>query len=147
MSRLIYKSTKTFEHAFPCCFRQWRAQSHCRFLHGYALTVRLTFEGELADDWVVDFGGFKGFKGWLESKFDHKTLVAEDDPSLTTFCELAIAGIIDVTWVKATGCERFAQMILEAGAAYTKDKFGERVQLVEVEVREHEANSAIVRPD
>ena len=42
----VWRSTKTYGHeeGLSCCFRQWRAtHSHCRLLHGYALSFRLTF--------------------------------------------------------------------------------------------------------
>ena len=50
---MSYKSTKLFE-GFSCCFRQWRAtKTHCRFLHGYAVSFKVTFEGELDHrNWV-----------------------------------------------------------------------------------------------
>ena len=43
----VYRSTKTFD-GFSTCFRQWRAEgTHCRFLHGYGVSFRVTFVGEL----------------------------------------------------------------------------------------------------
>ena len=47
---MTYKSTKTHGHAIglSAAFRQWRADSHCKYLHGYALAVKFVFEaGEL----------------------------------------------------------------------------------------------------
>ena len=79
-----YKSTKTFGHelGLSSAFRQWKAQSHCRFVHGYALAVKFEFEAEELDvrNWVVDFGSLKSLRKMLEDTFDHKLLVAEDDP-------------------------------------------------------------------
>ena len=44
-----YKSTKLFD-GFSCCFRQWKAEdTHCKFLHGYGISFRVTFEGDLED--------------------------------------------------------------------------------------------------
>ena len=55
-----YQSTKQFgqDLGLSCCFRQWRAESHCNQLHGYAIAIRLVFEAEELDvrRWVVDFG-------------------------------------------------------------------------------------------
>lgn len=71
MSSTIYRSTKTFGHecGFSVAFRQWRAESHCRLLHGYALAFKFTFEAEELDvrNWVVDFGALKSLKGILEA--------------------------------------------------------------------------------
>lgn len=147
-----YISTKTYGHevGLSCCFRQWRADSHCRFLHGYALSVRVEFEAEVLDtrNWVVDFGGLKSFKGMLEDTFDHKLLVAEDDPLKDDLALLAGLGAADVVIIPATGCERFAEYIFGAAETWLQDNgYGERVTVRLVEVKEHGANSAIYRRD
>jgi 6-pyruvoyltetrahydropterin/6-carboxytetrahydropterin synthase len=43
---MIHRATKTYgdDLGLSVAFRQWRADSHCRYLHGYAIGVRLTFE-------------------------------------------------------------------------------------------------------
>lgn len=142
------RSTKTFtpEVGLSCAFRQWRAHSHCRFLHGYALGIKLEFCATELDHcgWVVDFGGLKGFKQVLETIFDHKTLVAKDDPQLGQFQEMARLGIIDLQVVPATGCEAFARLIYDLAEGWLHDAgFSPRVWLASVEVSEHGANSAI----
>lgn len=147
-----YISTKTWGHevGLSCCFRQWRADSHCRLLHGYALSVRVEFEAECLDvrNWVVDFGGLKSFKGMLEDTFDHKLLVAEDDPLKDDLAMLAGLGAADVVIIPATGCERFAEYIFGAAETWLQDNgYGERVTVRLVEVKEHGANSAIYRRD
>ena len=38
-----YISTKTYKHLGPVAYRQWRADSHCRFIHGYSLEVHVKF--------------------------------------------------------------------------------------------------------
>jgi 6-pyruvoyltetrahydropterin/6-carboxytetrahydropterin synthase len=145
---MVYISTKTFCHelGLSSCFRQWRAESHCRFLHGYALAVRVEFEAEKLDErnWVVDFGGLKSFKGWLEKTFDHKLLLAEDDPERARIMHLKDYGIADIVLVPATGCEAFARLIYEAAVKWlVENKYYPRVRVRSVEVREHGANSAI----
>jgi 6-pyruvoyltetrahydropterin/6-carboxytetrahydropterin synthase len=82
-----FYSTKTYgnDRGLSCCFRQWRStHSHCSLLHGYSIGVKIIFECESLDErnWVMDFGGLKEFKQWLEHMFDHTLLVAEDDPEL-----------------------------------------------------------------
>lgn len=145
----VYGSTKTYcaNVGLSGCFRQWRAESHCRFLHGYAIEVRATFETRELDarNWCVDFGSLKSFKGWLEDTFDHKTLVATDDPHFKTFQELDKKGIIQLREVPSTGCEAFSRMIYEYLEQWLKDNGYQHVNLQEVEVREHGANSAYYR--
>lgn len=147
---VVYGSTKTYTHSIglSSCFRQWRAQSHCRFLHGYALRVDVRFESDELDvrNWVVDFGSLKSFKGWLEDTFDHKTLVASDDPEYAAFKVLDTEGIIQMRTVEATGCEAFARLIFEFLECWLLDNgYSPRVRLTQVEVREHDGNSAYVR--
>lgn len=146
---VVFKSSKTYTHSqgLSCCFRQWKADSsHCKYLHGYALQVHVEFEAERLDErnWVQDFGGLKWLKLYLEETFDHKTLVAEDDPHLAVFNLLDQAGLIQLKVVEAVGCEKFAEMIywkidqtLHSGSDF-------RVRVTKVTVSEHDGNSASV---
>lgn len=144
-------STKTYVHAtgLSCVFRQWRAESHCRFLHGYALEIKITFECAKPDKngWCQDFGGLKPIKKWLEDNFDHKTVVAESDPKMPSFKALHDLGVIDMVTVPEVGCENFARMIFNYVDIYVREASNNRVNVYEVEVREHEGNSAIARRD
>lgn len=154
---MTYRVTKTYGHelGLSACFRQWRAEhSHCRFLHGYALSFRLLFAAEQLDarNWVVDFGGLKAVKQFLCDSFDHKLAVAEDDPQLDMLCSLAGLDCADPLVLPAVGCERFAQYVYEWVDNWLKQELTSEVNvrglhLVEVEVREHGANSATYRPE
>lgn len=148
-SDITFGSTKTYTHSvgLSAAFRQWRAASHCRFIHGYSLEIKVTFEADVVDirNWVVDFGSLKSFKGWLEDTFDHKLLVAVDDPKLSTFQQLEREGLCELRMVQATGCEAFSYMIFEYLEGWLRDNGYGHVRLMQVEVREHGANSAYVR--
>lgn len=144
----MFISTKEYGHevGLSCCFRQWRAHSHCSKLHGYALAVKFTFGAVELDqtNWVVDFGSLKSLKQMLQDTFDHSLLVAYDDPQLKVIKELGRLGIANVVEVPACGCEMFASMIFECAEIWLKDNgYGPRVKLLAVEVKEHGANSAI----
>lgn len=144
-----YVSTKTYGHeiGLSACFRQWRADSHCRFMHGYALAFRFEFETEWLDDrnWVVDFGGLKALKQKLEERFDHKTVVAADDPELATFQMLADRRLIQLVVLPNVGCEAFAyEARMLAQGWLVHGGLDKRVRVRSVECREHGANSAIV---
>ncbi len=149
---MTYTSTKTYGHevGLSCAFRQWRAtHSHCRFLHGYALSVRLEFETEELDgrNWVVDFGGLKELKRHLEATFDHKTVMAHDDPHRDWFVQGAGLGLLDLVVLDDVGCERFAEHVYRLAEAWLKaNDYAPRCRVSLVEVREHGANSAIYRP-
>lgn len=145
---MTFLSTKTYGHevGLSACFRQHKAESHCRFLHGYALAVKFEFEADELDvrNWVVDFGSLKSLKGWLEDTFDHKLLVAHDDPMKAQLMQLSVLRLAEVVEVDATGCEAFAKLIFGATEVWLKDNgYAPRVRLCSVEVREHGANSAI----
>ena len=148
MNRFV--STKTYGHeiGLSTCFRQWRAESHCSKLHGYALSIRFEFEAETLDEnnWVVDFGGLKGLKEILVDLFDHTLLVANDDPYHAELVKLHYLGLAKVHTVQATGCEAFAKLVYEIGEQWlTENGYSPRCVLKSVEVREHGANSAIYK--
>ena len=81
-------------------------------LHGYSIGIKLIFECDELDErnWVFDFGGLKQFKKWSEDTFDHKLLVAQDDPHRDKLEQLGKDGLADVVIVPGVGCERFAEM-------------------------------------
>lgn len=144
----MYKCTKTYGHdlGLSACFRQWRAKSHCRFLHGYPLSFKLTFGANELDEnnWVLDFGGLKEVKQWLMDSFDHRLVVAYDDPCKDILLALADEQLACPIVIPDVGCEAFARHAFDFVQAWL-DHHGHspRVQLLEVEVREHGGNSAI----
>lgn len=149
---MTHQSTKTYGHniGLSSCFRQWRADSHCNTMHGYALQVGLVFEADELDErnWVIDFGSLKPVKRWLEQMFDHTTLVARDDPELDVFHELDDRGVIDLRLVDAVGCEAFAMIIARRVQEHLIEaQQAPRVRLKSVEVREHGANSGLYFPE
>ena len=79
-----YRSTKTYNNTAPVAYRQWRADSHCNVIHGYALSFHFEFESETLDvrNWVMDFGGLRPLKELLDDWFDHTLLVATMRPMM-----------------------------------------------------------------
>ena len=132
------------ERGLSAAFRQWRADSHCKFLHGYSLEFEFEFGADELDEknWVVDFGGLKELEVWLRSNFDHKTLVASDDPQFSQFELLNHNGIIDMVVIESAGAEMFAKMAMEYSSKMIQEKYGDRCWVESVTVREHGANSA-----
>jgi 6-pyruvoyltetrahydropterin/6-carboxytetrahydropterin synthase len=139
--------TKTYGHelGLSATFRQWRARSHCRFIHGYALGFKLVFEADELDEngWVKDFGGLKPLKQRLIDTFDHRMLVAEDDPKLGAFKSGMLLSVIQLVVVPRVGCEAFARMVWGwANDLITNEERSRGVRLIEVECREHAGNAA-----
>ena len=149
----MFTSTKVFD-GFSCCFRQWKATTtHCQYLHGYGVSFKVWFEGDLDErNWVWDFGGMKRAKTkidglspkeWMDKMFDHTILVAEDDPQIEGFKSMHTSGIAQVVIVPATGAEKFAEFIYHKLNNFVKEETNGRVRVGQVEFMEHGKNSAI----
>jgi 6-pyruvoyltetrahydropterin/6-carboxytetrahydropterin synthase len=142
---MSYQSTKIIELG-SCAFRQWRADSHCKFIHGYRLISKFWFGCDRLDDknWVVDFGGLKELKQVLEKQFDHTFCVSADDPQLEMFKQLHSAGTCDLRIMeKGVGIERTAEWCFDVADAHVRGITKNRCWVDRVEVWEHDKNSAI----
>ena len=147
-----FQSTKLFD-GYSTVFRQWKADTtHCKYLHGYAVSFRVWFEGELDErNWVWDFGGMKRAKNTIEGKspkdyfawlLDHTMIIAEDDPFLESFKRMDEAGVVQLRILPATGCEKFAEYLYGVINEFLALETNNRVRAIKVEVFEHERNSA-----
>ena len=149
----MYKSRKKFD-GFSTCFRQWKANTtHCQYLHGYDVEFEVTFEGDLDHrNWVWDFGGMKRAKNlidgmqpkeWMEHMFDHTVVVAEDDPELINFRDMADRGVIQLRVIEAVGAEKFAEFLYYKLNDFVQLETDGRVKVVKVKFMENHKNSAI----
>lgn len=142
-----YISTKTYKQLGPVAYRQWRADSHCNMIHGYALSFHFEFESDTLDvrNWVMDFGGLKPLKNLLEDWFDHTLLVAQDDPMREHLLNLGKLKIAKITEVEKTGCEGIADFLYEYVNTIFLPGYGEkdRIWCSRVEVRETDSNMAM----
>ena len=139
-----FTSNKVIELG-SAAFRQWKStHSHCQFIHGYRLTADITFEADELDErnWVADFGGLKELKKDLEGTFDHKLVVAIDDPQLELLKSLDEAGVAEVVILPAVGCERFAEYVLKKADDFINKATEGRVRVKSVQINEHEKNFA-----
>jgi 6-pyruvoyltetrahydropterin/6-carboxytetrahydropterin synthase len=147
-----FQSIKIYD-GFSTVFRQWRATgTHCSYLHGYAMSFKITFEGDLDHrTWVFDFGGMKRAatkidgmspKAWFDYMFDHTTVIAQDDPYLELFKQMDTQGTIQLRIVPAVGAEKFAEYVYHKVNDFVQKETEGRVRVVTVEAKEHEKNSA-----
>jgi 6-pyruvoyltetrahydropterin/6-carboxytetrahydropterin synthase len=152
-----YQSTKVFD-GYSCIFRQWKAEgTHCRFLHGYGISFRVWFEGELDErNWVWDFGGMKRAKGhidgmnpkeWMDWMFDHTVIISVNDPYLDKFKQMDTDDIIQLRIIPATGAEQFAKYIYSKLNTFVQEETNGRVKVVKVEFMENNKNTAIFYED
>ena len=147
-----FQSSKVFD-GFSTVFRQWKAETtHCRFVHGYGVSFKVYFEGELDDrNWVWDFGGMKRAKTlidgkqpkvWMDYMFDHTMIIAEDDPEVEAFKQMDAVGVAQVRTIPATGAESFAKYIYDKLNLFVKTETEDRVRVIKVKFMEHGKNAA-----
>ena len=143
-----YISTKTYQQIAPVAYRQWKADSHCNKIHGYALSFYFEFEATTLDarNWVMDFGGLRPLKDKLEEWFDHTLLLALDDPNYNDIKKLGELGLAKITEVEKTGCEGIAEFLYEYVNTIFLPSYGEqdRIWCRRVEVRETDNNMAYI---
>ena len=147
-----FQSSKVFD-GFSTVFRQWKAETtHCRFVHGYGISFKVYFEGDLdVRNWVWDFGGMKRAKTqidgkspkeWMDYMFDHTLIVAEDDPFIKAFQQMEEAGVAQVRIIPATGAEKFAEYIYNKLNKFVDTETEGRVRVTKVKFMEHGKNAA-----
>ena len=147
-----FLSSKVFD-GFSTVFRQWKAETtHCKYLHGYGISFKLWFTGQLDNrNWVWDFGGMKRAKGkidgmppkdWFDFMFDHTFIVAEDDPYKESFLKMEEAGVAQVRVIPATGAEKFAEYIYNKLNEFVNTETEGRVRVTKVKFMEHGKNAA-----
>ena len=147
-----FESSKVFD-GFSTVFRQWRAEdTHCRFVHGYGVSFKVYFEGDLDErNWVWDFGGMKRAKTlidgkspkeWMDYMFDHTMIIAEDDPELLAFQQMDKAGVAQVRVIPATGAEKFSEYIYNKLNEFVKTETNNRVRVTKVKFMEQGKNAA-----
>ena len=144
----MYYSTKTYDHnlGLSAVFRQPKADhSHCHLLHGYSLKFKFKFASTQLDDknWVVDFGGLKELKAWLQDNFDHKVIVDSNDPEMDTLYKLEQKGLAEIRVFDGVGTEKFAYHAWKFADNLVRDMSMNRCWCIEAECAEHDANSAI----
>ena len=147
-----FQSSKVFD-GFSTVFRQWRAEdTHCRFVHGYGISFKVYFEGELDHrNWVWDFGGMKRAKTkidgktpkeWMDYMFDHTLIVAEDDPFLKAFQQMGESKVAQIRVIPATGAEKFAEFVFNKINNFVQKETEGRVKVIKVKFMEHGKNAA-----
>ena len=129
MQPVVYKytSTKEYVDAFPVAYRQWKADSHCNLIHGYAFSMKFHFGTNDLDarNWAADYGGLKELKSVLQDQFDHTLLVAEDDPHLETYKLLQVKNMARLTFLPKLGCEGLADHLYRfVNGVYIPDDWG-----------------------
>jgi len=129
--------------------RQWRDDGHCAWVHGYGRYIQFTFEGDLDErQWVMDFGDLKDIKQWLEEQWDHRVMIASDDPQLAKLKEMHDLNIMNINVMDVDkgwgpGIEASCKFVYDHVQPIITQKTNGRVKITKVEIWEHERNSAV----
>ena len=141
---MTHTSSKLIELG-STAFRQPRAESHCKFIHGYQLKAEITLACNELDNnnWVFDFGGLKDLKQIFNNHFDHTLVVASDDPELELLKQLNDRGIAQLRIMEGgVGIERFAEWCFKTADTFVDEVTGNRVWVQSVTIYEHDNNFA-----
>lgn len=120
----------------------------CSNLHGHNYRIFMTFEGPLNEDGiVVDFGDIKlYFDWWLESNWDHRFLIWDEDPQYGLLKEIDHM-VVGVPFNPTA--ESMAHYLLTTWTSLLHsmiqdENYSNRVQLTNVKIQETEKCSAMV---
>jgi 6-pyruvoyltetrahydropterin/6-carboxytetrahydropterin synthase len=145
---MAFYSTKRFG-PISVGHRQWKDNGHCAWIHGYGRTVQFTFGCNELDDktWVVDFGGLKQVKQWIEEQWDHRLLLASNDPHLDKIMALQDYNIVnvnvmDVSKGHSPGIEGSCKFLYDNINPMILQMSDNRCWIESVEIWEHENNTA-----
>ena len=123
--------------SITCSFRQWRAQSHCHFIHTYKISVRVSY---YVSESTSDSDKFSILSQVVENikSLDGKLIIASDDPEKEMLISFAESQLPNSGYViiDHTGCERMAEHIFND----LQHKLQDSIQMGRVTVMEHEAN-------
>lgn len=142
----MFTCSKTYTD-IPFAHRQHRHEGHCALVHGHNWTLRFTFVAVQLDEngFVVDFGGLKYIREWIDRALDHACLFNADDP-----LREALVGAAPGAWkpliVESCSAEGIARFVFEAIDPMVRERTADRARLKSVEVAEDSRNAARYAP-
>lgn len=150
----MYFSTKKFGpistgHRQPLA-AETRDSARCMWAHGYGREIEFTFVGEELDarGWVVDFGGLRFIKEFLEKEWDHRLLLTDKDPLLDEFKRLHDLGGVNINVMDSSkgwgpGIEQSCKFLFDNLNPLVQNQTFDRCEIYKIQVWEHQLNSAI----
>lgn len=126
------------KHNVEMAHRLYEPEGKCQQVHGHSWWVNLAIKGEVDETGMVaEFGAVKKeFRGYLDGRYDHKTIIANEDPLMHDLVDIGFPGLEVVHYNPTT--ENFARDIYE----WAQDRFGTDLQYL-VEVWETAVNAAV----
>ena len=143
MNRKTTTCTKRWSD-IPFAHRQPKHAGHCRFIHGHNWAFEFEFICSEKDEcgFVVDFGGLKALKQWLDDTFDHKLVLNADDPLLHQINAAQVLTGDAVLTIPDCSCEGLAEFVAQHANRIVQAFTGHRVAVRRVTVFEDSKNSA-----
>jgi 6-pyruvoyltetrahydropterin/6-carboxytetrahydropterin synthase len=125
----------------PIAHRQPHHDGHCSLVHGHSWTIRVTFAAETLDrnGFVVDFGGLGYLRDWIERHLDHGILLAHDDDDGRAMVR-AQPTLFKPYYLEHPSCEGLSAEVFRVFRGLVREREGERVEVVRVEVWEDPRN-------
>ena len=131
--------------------RHWKAGTHCAYIHGYARSTEITIGCDVLDErgWVIDLGGLRDIRKFLEAAWDHRLLVADDDPLLADLRTLEAKGALSLNVMDSTkgwspALEGSCQYIYDHAQPIVHAASKGRARIVKIEIWEKGDNRAAV---
>lgn len=129
--------------------RNWNSGTRCARIHGYARTVEITIVARELDDrqWVMDLGNLRFIRDELVEMWDHKQLVADNDPLLEDFKRLEDKGALSLTILDHSrgwgpGLEGSCQHLYDTFREKVREASNGRCHISKVEIWEKSENRA-----
>lgn len=132
----------------PFAHRQSRHPGHCHFIHGHSWTFTVTFACREPDanGFIVDFGGLKFLKAWLDDNLDHACVFSECDPERERLL-LAFPGLFKPFVVENASCEGIAKHVYHVFDDMVRRETGGRAWVTELRLNEDSRNFTTYKPE
>ena len=145
---MIKKITAHRYHDFSTGHRVYQHESKCAHLHGHNYRIHFYCEAPQLDSVgrVIDFSDIKTYLcNWLEDEWDHRLLLAYDDPLLEDFKQLHEKGGVNLNVMPegyGPGIEDSCKYIYDKITPMIALKTFGRAWIENIRIYEHENNWA-----
>ncbi len=139
--------SKTYRD-IPMAHRAHAHPGHCAHLHGHNWAITLTFACRETDSlgFVVDFGGLRFVRDWIDQHLDHACVLSENDPFLAEAREMETRGLFKLHVAPNCSCEGLARHFHAVFDAMIRRHTEGRAWIASIEVAEDSRNSVRFEP-
>ena len=126
----------------PFAHRQHRHAGHCARIHGHSWSLSLTFACAELDrhGFVVDFGGLRFLREWIDAYLDHACVLSADDLELA-WVRSKDGSVFKLLVVANASAEGIAQHLHATLDPMVRAQTEGRAWIAEVELHEDSRNS------